>query len=249
MALLKIEYKSEVLRKQTGINIIIPEKRDKGKKLPVLYLLHGFSGNENSWYMQTSLQRYAQYKDIAIVMPDAFNSFYTNMACGAYDFYTFFFDELMPFCNGNFFIAQDREHTFIAGLSMGGYGAFKLAFLKPKIFGAAASFSGCMDIKSHTLKKEHDFTPVFGDKLSKEEDLFYLSSRVSSESIKPRIYQWCGTEDYLYSENVRFKNHIQALGFDYTYKQSRGTHEWQYWDDQIKRLFIWLGIHNKQQQL
>ena len=176
MALLKISYKSAELGTKTGINVILPEKRLKDEPLPVLYLLHGYTDNETSWCSQTSLERYVRYKNIAVVMPNAFNSFYTDMACGVYNFYTYFICELIPFCRENFNVSPRREDNFIAGLSMGGYGAFKIAFLNPKAFCTAASFSGCMDIKR--LAAENDMTAVFGNRVSDREDLFYLAKKL-----------------------------------------------------------------------
>jgi putative tributyrin esterase len=116
MALLKISYKSAELGTKTGINVILPEKRLKDEPLPVLYLLHGYTDNETSWCSQTSLERYVRYKNIAVVMPNAFNSFYTDMACGVYNFYTYFICELIPFCRENFNVSPRREDNFIAGL-------------------------------------------------------------------------------------------------------------------------------------
>ena len=164
MALLKISYKSEELGTKTGINVILPEKRLKGEPLPVLYLLHGYTDNETSWCSQTSLERYVRYKNIAVIIPNAFNSFYIDMACGVYNFYTYFTGELIPFCRENFNVSPRREDYFIAGLSRGGYGAFKIALLNPGIYCAAASFSGCMDIKP--LASENDMTAVFGNRVS-----------------------------------------------------------------------------------
>lgn len=247
MAILKVQYDSEILNRLTGINVILPEKRISGMPLPVLYLLHGFSGNENSWCAQTSLQRYVRYKNIAVIMPDAFNSFYTDMACGAYNFYTYFLKELLPFAKESFNLSGRREDNFIAGISMGGYGAFKIALLNPDIFSAAVSLSGCMDIKR--IAAENDMTAVFGNTVPDNEDLFYLAERGAGSLNKPRLYQWCGTEDFLYSDNVKFKDYIQSLGFDYTYKESRGTHEWKYWDEQIRKILAWLGIYNNERNV
>ncbi|MCK9478274.1 MAG: esterase family protein [Firmicutes bacterium] len=246
MATLQVGFKSEQLQKETGIKVILPEKRAENKPLSVLYLLHGFSGNEYSWCNQTSIQRYVQYKNIAVIMPDAFNSFYTDMACGVYNFRSYFINELMPFAAESFNLSKSREDSFIAGLSMGGYGAFKIALLYPERFSAAASFSGCMDISR--LVKESDFSAVFGNTLLNEEDLFYLAKTVAQSEVKPRLFQWCGTGDFLYNDNIKFKNHVEKLGFDYTYRQSQGTHEWKYWDEQVRKLFAWLGIHNNRKE-
>ncbi|OQB14076.1 MAG: Endo-1,4-beta-xylanase Z precursor [Firmicutes bacterium ADurb.Bin193] len=245
MALLKINYKSQILNKATGINAILPDKREPNTPLPVLYLLHGYSDNENAWCAQTSIERYVRFRNIAVVMPDGFRSFYTDMVCGAYDCYSYILNELIPFCTESFNLSPDRSDTYIAGLSMGGYGAFKFALSAPEKFSAAASFSGTVDIAR--LASEYDMSAVFSYPLeNSENDLFYLAKKASKAEQKPRLYQWCGTDDFLYEDNIRFRDYIKNLGFDYTYKEGSGGHEWKRWDDQIKKIFSWLGIQNRQ---
>lgn len=241
MAFLKLELKSEMLNSETSVNIILPEKRIKGKPLPTVYLLHGFTGGENSWCRQTSLARYVRYKNVAVVMPNAFNSFYTDMANGIYNCYSYIIKELIPFCIENFNLSPNREDTYVAGLSMGGYGAFKLALSNPHMFSAAASFSGALDMAR--LAGEKDMSMVFDKPVAgSENDLFHLVETIGD--VKPRLYQWCGTEDFLYQDNVKFRDFIKNKGFDYTYKEGPGDHEWKYWDEQLRRIFSWLGITN-----
>lgn len=241
MALLKVTYKSETLQRATGINVILPEKRIKDAPLPVLYLLHGLSGNQDAWCSQTSIERYVRYKNLAVVMPDAFNSFYTDMPKGVYNCYTYIMSELIPFVRESFGVSSAREDNYIAGLSMGGYGAFKIALSNPDTFCAAASFSGSLDIASRA--REHDLSMVFEvPPDNTENDLFYLAKTVMPQ--KPRLYQWCGTEDFLYDDNIRFRDFMKSLDFDYTYKESSGDHQWKYWDDQIRKIFGWFGLKN-----
>ncbi len=241
MALLNINYKSTILNTTTGLSVILPEHRKPNVALPVLYLLHGYTGNHTSWQSGTSIERYVRYKNLAVVMPDAFNSFYTDMALGVYPYYTYFLNELMPFCTESFNLSPHRADTYIAGLSMGGYGAFKLALSNSCRFCAAASFSGALDMAR--LVQERDMRAVFGDIFEPQNDLFHLAKNVEGE--KPRLYQWCGTEDYLYADNIKFRDYIKPLGFDYTYKDSKGDHEWKYWDEQIRKVLGWFGIRNE----
>jgi putative tributyrin esterase len=62
-----------------------------------------------------------------------------------------------------------------------------------------------------------------------------------SKGPQPRLYQWCGTEDFLYQDNLVFRDHDARLGLGLTYEEGPGTHEWQYWDTQIQRVLEWLG--------
>ena len=125
----------------------------------------------------------------------------------------------------------------VGGLSMGGYGAFKLALSLPERYSAAASLSGALDIREVVKGTHHpeDKTwiagvrNVFGD-LNKvpgsKHDLFTLAKKAARAPVKPRLYQCCGTEDFLYADNLRFRDAVQKLSFDYTYEEGPGDHNW-----------------------
>ncbi|MDR0405225.1 MAG: esterase family protein [Clostridiales bacterium] len=239
MALLKVNFKSDALSKATEFHVILPEKRASGVPLPVLYLLHGYSDDHSAWCAQTSVERYVRNRNIAVVMPDGFKSFYTDMVGGVYNCYTYLTRELPAFAQENFNLSARREDNYIAGLSMGGYGAFKIALSQPGNFCAAASFSGSLDIARSA--RDADFSAIFASPpQNTPDDLFFLAKR--EMPVKPRLYQWCGTEDHLYADNARFRDYIQNLGFDYTYRESAGGHQWRHWDEQLRKIFAWFGI-------
>ena len=76
-----------------------------------------------------------------------------------------------------------------------------------------------------------------------DNDLFTLVDRLAaSGQEKPMLYQWCGTEDFLYQDNVQFRDFMAGKGFDYTYEQSPGVHAWEYWDEKIQTVLSWLPI-------
>ena len=142
---LHCDFHSPVLRRNTHINVILPTPGETGKKvqqnMKVLYLLHGLHGDETSWLQFSNIARYADEAGIAVVIPGVGNSFYQNMAHGE-DFFTYITEELYEFVQALFPVSKKREDTFIAGLSMGGYGAWYLALACPEKFSATASFSG-----------------------------------------------------------------------------------------------------------
>jgi len=72
-------------------------------------------------------------------------------------------------------------------------------------------------------------------------DLFTLAQKVSQSKTKPRLFQYCGTEDFLYKDNLRLRDFIRPLGFDYTYEETPGDHSWVYWDRIIQKVLAWLG--------
>jgi putative tributyrin esterase len=134
---------------------------------------------------------------------------------------------------------------------MGGYGAYKLALIYPERFAAAASLSGGLDL-SYSVRADNprndegrlaEFRTVFGD-LSKvsgsKNDLIALAKKVSRGAVKPRLYQCCGTEDFIYPDNVRFREAVSKLPLDLTYEESPGEHNWAYWDKMIQRVLEWM---------
>jgi S-formylglutathione hydrolase FrmB len=225
------------------------EGSQRKDKYPTLYLLHGLSDDHTIWQRRTSIERYVSDLGIAVVMPNAGRSFYTDMKHG-YKYFTYISEELPEIVQQFFPISNRREDTFVAGLSMGGYGAFKLALSCPEKFAAAASLSGAVDmasrVKSKQIQDTEELQNIFGDinaiKNSKN-DLFHLAKEVSnSNDPKPKLYQCCGTEDFLYEDNINFKKFIESNNFDYTYEEGPGTHEWSYWDAQIQNVLKWLPI-------
>lgn len=154
MALFQCKIFSKELFRSVNVNVTLPTpdsgdcffdtttKYPKpGEKYQVLWLLHGFSADESDWQRFSSIERYAQEKKVAVVMPDGYNSMYANNRFGA-QYYNFYTEELPSVLQSLFPLSAKRENNFIAGLSMGGYGAFKAAFTKPEQYGAAASLSG-----------------------------------------------------------------------------------------------------------
>ena len=222
------------------------------KPYKTLYLLHGMHGDETSWIRGTNLERYAAEKGIAVVMPAAQNSFYANMKNGLH-YFTLLTEELPNFVRAAFPLSDKREDTYIAGLSMGGYGACRAALARPDLYAAAASLSGAVDIEavdtasSRTPEERAMFDSVFGspeDYHHDLADLFELSERcLASAKTLPALYLACGTDDELcYEMNDKLKTHLEKIAFPFTYEEGPGRHEWDFWDAYIRRVLEWLPL-------
>jgi S-formylglutathione hydrolase FrmB len=259
MALIQCEFFSEVLGLSSAMTVILPQAtttqiglsgRVRGEAHPTLYLLHGMSDAHTIWVRRTSLERYVAPLGLAVVMPSVHRSFYTDMAHGGND-WTFISEELPMLARSSFPLAPQREGNFVAGLSMGGYGAFKLALSYPERFAAAASLSGPLDLVSR-LKASQDperlaeRQRIFGDLKTLEgsaHNLYALDRAVvSSGSPPPQLSQCCGTEEGLHANNVGAKTYFQSLGLALIYEEGSGAHEWGYWDEQIQRVLAWLPL-------
>lgn len=261
MAFINCDFYSNVLEMSTSMNIIIPEitkisgkKRTKEFKTnyPVLYLLHGLSDDHNAWMRKTSIERYAEEAGLAVIMPNADRSFYTNMEKGQ-NYFTFISQELPKISEKLFPIKTDRNNSFTAGLSMGGYGAFKLALNFPDRFYAAASLSGVLDIVAELEKQQNneklleELRWVYGDfkniKDSQSDLLYLLKTLNKKESKIPLLYQFCGTDDYLYQNNIKFRDFCLKNNIDLKYSQEKAAHEWSYWDQKIKSFIKSLPVN------
>lgn len=257
MILNEVKFHSEILDLRNTMYVLLPQRtmaERQSKRVPkyrVLYLLHGHSDDHTAWQRWTSIERYVEGLNLAVVMPAAHLSFYTDMAHGP-RYGQFISEEVPAVVHDLFPLSTKREDTFVAGLSMGGYGAFRLALTYPERFAAAASLSGAVDIAEVVREKRSDpgnkawlaeMRTVFGD-LSKvpgsKDDLFALAKKAARSPVKPRLYQCCGTEDDLYPDNVRFREAVRKLPFDYTYEEGPGEHNWAYWDQMIQSVLRWM---------
>lgn len=256
MAFLQVNFFSSVLGMCTAMNVILPQTTstrgligvdtaDVDVTYPVLYLLHGMSDDHTIWSRRTSIERYADERGIAVVMPTTELGWYTNMKHGR-RWRTYIGEELPAICH-DFFprISQKREDTYIAGLSMGGYGAYALAMTYPEQYSAAAGLSGAYMPLRFGRDTEPFWQDIFGtmsDYTGSENDLVATSSRLVREGGPlPRLYMWCGTEDGLYNQNLAMRDHLNAIGWeDFTFEESAGNHNWKCWDEKIQTVLAWI---------
>ncbi len=279
MAYLDVQFYSRVLGLSCTMGVILPEA-DQGigvgesvwdgvTPLPVLYLLHGMSDNHTIWMRRTSLDRYAAGRKMAIVMPSAGRSYYSDQKYGL-DYLTFIGEELPAICRRFFRISARREENFIAGLSMGGYGALKVALNYPEAFGYAASMSGVLDLEQlkdirncekagdeaflerlktsdfEAYRSVRDYQLCFGSPAEfrgSPNDLCALVDQLVAEKIPfPQLHLSIGTEDYLYGTNLTFRQKLEENSVKYTYLEFPGVHEWAVWDRTIQTVLDWLPV-------
>ncbi len=250
MALMECSIFSESLGMCTNVNVILPQNTYRligmagaGSPVdcPVLYLLHGLSDDHSIWLRRTCIERYAAQFGIAVVMPNVHRSYYCDMEKTGLAYWKYVSEELPELLKGFFRFSTKREDTFVAGLSMGGYGSFKLALNQPERFAAAGCFSSVIrpwqfEKKAPNLAKE--VRAIFGDDpeavSGSINDIEYLAAEhVKNGTVLPEIYMACGTEDFLYQENTSYRDYLNKLGVSFTYHEEPGTHEWGFWDRQI----------------
>lgn len=242
MAVLTMQYGSFLMQKQCHVTMIVPNDTDipEDHEYPTLYLLHGYSGDHTSWLQGSQIVRYANQHKIVVIMPSVYNGWYTDTKTGD-PYFTYITEELPKICRSMFrHISTKRETTFVAGLSMGGFGAMKVGLAFPERFAGIAAFSSAFDIvmrAGQSRERSPYFASIFG---TAEEipnsinDVFYLAKKVKeSGNPLPKVYLWCGTEDSLLPETRQMKDCLEGLGYPLSYQESTGDHSWGYWDEQI----------------
>ena len=257
MALIDCHFYSEILKLSTSMLVILSQQTQSQigmgnvastGKHKTLYLLHGLSDDHTIWMRRTSIERYAAPLGIAVVMPAVQRSFYTDMAYGgAYE--TFIAQELPTLARSFFPLSDRREDNYVAGLSMGGYGAFKLALNYPENYCAAASLSGALDLASLVEdpdnERRQDFINIFGLNPSikgTRHDLFFAVQKLKAEGKNiPKLYQCCGNADFLYQQNLAFRDFALQEELPLTWQEDPGyEHTWDYWDLRIQTVLHWM---------
>lgn len=265
MALIKMDFFSPALSRNTSIHLILPDPSEKRRlangKYPVLWLLHGVSDDHTSWLRFSSVERYARKAGIAVVMPSCPLSFYTNIDGGRY--FDYVVHELRERLSSLFPLSLEREDNFIAGFSMGGHGTMKLGFTCPEKFGAMGiiSCANFIDLMGDSfpkpgqersplffvrqlvfgLKPDESFTSLRGTTF----DNLHLAKQ-ASESGKPlpKIFGACGTCDGCHDAEVENLAYFRNLpnGFDCLFMDSCGMHDFDFWDQWLSVFIQWLPI-------
>lgn len=222
---------------------ILPEERTG--PYPVLYLLHGLSDDDSSWVYNSSIVRYASQYNIAIFMPQVHISYYSDMYMGA-NYWSFLTKEFPMKMKNLFNISHNSEETFVAGLSMGGYGAIKWGLTYPTEIAGVAALSAAVDpyrLWQDEPIRDTLFKSAFKSKesfIGSENDMYALLKQVKKETVQPVIVQICGTEDFLYEDNLKFKKALQETSIDYTFIEKPGDHNWAFWDQEIQYVLKWM---------
>ena len=248
MAFLELHYRSDALRQGVTVNVLLPEAAkntigmdcDGSETYKTLYLFHGLSDDHTTWMRRTSIERYAEKRGIAVVMPSVGRSWYTDTVTGE-NYLTFVTKELPAVCQSYFRGMSDkREDNLVAGLSMGGYGAIKAALTRPDLFCGCASLSGALDLTClpRRSEREMEWKGIFGFDLTDTRelantphDIYHLTRKAKKEGTPlPKLYLWCGTEDFLLEHSRSYRDLLRELEIPFRYDESEGNHSWRWWD-------------------
>ena len=249
----EIHWRSEVLLKQTTMQVLLP--RVGRPPFPVLYLLHGLSDDSTVWLRNTRLEWYVRDLPLIVVLPDGYRGFYTDNEEGP-AYAQHLGRELVDFVDRNFQTKAHRAGRAIGGLSMGGYGALRIALGNPDRFCSANSHSGAMG------RSQVDFSPaaiaagrhqgksagfvaelrrIFGENpIGTSHDLLELAKAARKMRQLPHLLLDCGRKDYLLKDNREFHRTLNASKIRHRYSEHAGAHDWDYWDRHVQES---IGFH------
>lgn len=266
MAQVQVNYFSGALMRQMTFQAIVPvdkltfmgEAARRKKPFQTLYLLHGIFGNCMDWMTGTRIERWAQDKNLVVIMPSGDNSFYVDHPCDGARYGEFIGRELVDMTRSMFPLSHEREDTYIGGLSMGGYGAMRNGLKYSDTFGYIVSLSGKLLFDDLDSLSDHSpmlvgsrnyYASCLGDLdqvIGSDKDNCALIDRLLEEKKTiPKIFVAIGTEDFLLETNRTYHRFLMERGVDVEYHEGPGAHEWDFWDRWIERALNWLPLEDK----
>lgn len=248
MAYISCRFYSKYLAHQTNVCVLMPELYGKEPKreYPVIYLLHGRGDDCTCYTRYSNIERYVDEHEVIAVLPTAGTGFYVDGVNGK-RYFSYLTKELPEVIRSWLPVTKDPEKTFIAGLSMGAYGALKIGLTYPERFAGIGIMSA--GIRPDKLP---DFAPTdeeneilhenirqaFGEDTISPEDNPYelLSARIAEERVIPAIRHYEGRQDMIYDMNHDFRVFAEDLNIDYKYEEWDGGHDWKFWDEAMQKM-------------
>lgn len=268
MAVFQVDFMAETLGRTVPVIVILPTdkvyfpgmpRREEGKPFKTLYLLHGILGDCTDWLYGTRIRRWAEEKDLCVVMPSGDNAFYLDQPWAGNCYSEFIGRELVEFTRKTFPLSNKKEDTYIGGLSMGGYGAIYNGLKFCDTFGAVVGLSSALVI-NETMPvetpnprfpsernewKKSIYGPDLEEVVRSEKNPKVLVERLLAEKKEfPKLYLACGVDDFLKANNDDFTAFLKEKGVEFTYETGPGSHEWDFWDTYIKKALEWLPLED-----
>ena len=272
MATMDVHFFSNALKRVVNLNVVLPvdkrsvdgnAPREKDRPMKALYLLHGVYGDYTEWMNYTRVALWAQDMNLAVFMPSGENKFYSDIEVSNDYFGKFVGEELIDITRRMFNLSRKREDTYVAGLSMGGYGALATGLRYPETFGAIGAFSACLildgtpvddkgtrlihrDSTGEPISRAEFYESSLGslEPLCERNDVYALAKKCADAGTIPAIFQSCGESDFLLNGNRKFRDYLQALQIPFHYEEGEGAHEWNYWDKSLYHFMKWLPLED-----
>jgi putative tributyrin esterase len=243
-----VTFHSAALNRDMRYRIVLPSIMQG--RLPVLYLLHGGGGGFRDWTNDSDVARFAE-QGLLLVMPEGGSSYYTNAVDPPEDRYEdYIVGDLIQDVEGRFPVAPGRTKRAIVGVSMGGFGAVKLALRHPEMFIFAGGLSSAIDVPRRTftvkrLQQSRHYSAIFGPSGSparRDNDPFVLV-RTANPATAPYLFLSCGEQEGLLPANREFAALLERGHFRFEFHTLNGGHDWNQWNAWLPDLFRSLTEH------
>lgn len=244
MASITLSFHSEALERTVPLRALVPLEDAPRVPMPAMYLLHGLYGSEQDWFQYTRVMLWARAKGLAVFCPAGENGFYVNQADTGEAYMRYVGEELPAFTRRLFPLSSRREDTFIAGLSMGGYGALNAGLTYPDTFGKVAALSAALRPWKRMDKPQGGCVqrPAYARALFGQDtepwDTLTLARQCGARA--PELWLSCGAQDDLLEENIALVDGLRQAGIPAYFDQPPGAHNWDFWDREIQRVIDWL---------
>jgi len=254
VSLRDVTFRSGALNRDMQYRVLAPVDIAPGTKLPVVYLLHGGGGGFRDWSNYSDVARFAE-RGLILVMPEGDESYYTNSAERPQDRYEdYIVNDLVSDVETRLPAAPERANRAIIGVSMGGFGAVKLALRHPDMFAFAGGISSAIDVPSRPFSikrigqwRHHSsiFGP-WGSATRRENDPFVLVRSVDPSRM-PYLFLTCGEQEGLLPANQSFARLLQQRKFAYEFHVVPGGHDWNQWNAQLDGCFrsVFARLHSQ----
>jgi S-formylglutathione hydrolase FrmB len=239
-------FHSAALQREMAYCLLLPADYETSKRAyPVLYLLHGLWGSENDWLALTNVAEQVRPLPLIVVMPQADDSWYVNAATrpeAKYEDYVF--GDLVREIEDKYRVEKSRDARFIAGLSMGGYGALKAGLKQPQQFAVVGAFSATANAARRVRLDVKTPAIAFGAADSatrKQNDVFTMIGRSDPQSL-PYFFVMTGSDDPIAFQDSRdFLKLAQLMRVQYEYHELPARHEWPLWQKSLEAFLRVIG--------
>jgi len=247
MSWAEVHWKSEILAKETTMQVLIPQVGSP--PYATLYLLHSLGDDSYGWLRKTRLQAFVRNLPLLVVMPDGYRGFFTDNEEGpAYAKHVG--EELVQFVERSFPVRPERSARAIGGASMGGYGALRVGLAYSDRFCSIHSHSGSLDRsvefklnpaeRTGIMKQRPDsfiieMRRIFGERPNgTKHDVLFLAIAAKQRGALPHLWIDCGVDDYLITGTRAFHEELKSAGVSHTYREFPGSHNWDYCNAHIE---------------
>jgi S-formylglutathione hydrolase FrmB len=243
-----VETYSTSMKKTIKAVVIRPDDYATAGAFPVVYLLHGYSGNYRDWITKAKgFEKAVDLYQVMIVCPDGNNSWYWDSPVDSdYKYETYVSKELVNWIDGKYKTIKNRNNRGITGLSMGGHGALYLALRHQDVFGTAGSMSGGVDIRP--FPNNWDMALRLGSYSEHPENWEKYTVINMLHLLRPNSLALiidCGTEDFFYKVNENLHEQLLYRNIPHDFITRPGAHNWNYWTNSIQYQLLFMNNYFK----